>query len=77
MGLECGKTLTVVYPSTIRHMSTGLSDEFARDAAKRTQWKAFLDKSRLDAPTLAQVIADIRRFVAKPLQLARQKQALP
>jgi predicted nucleotidyltransferase component of viral defense system len=30
----------------------GLSDEFARDAAKRTQWKAFLGKNRLEAPTL-------------------------
>src|SRR6266566_9558533 len=26
----------------------GLSDEFARDAAKRAQWKAFLGKNRLD-----------------------------
>lgn len=52
----------------------GLSDEFARDAAKRAQWKAFLDKNRLEAPTLDEVIEEVRRFVAGPLALARQRQ---
>jgi len=52
----------------------GLSDEFARDAAKRAQWKAFLGKNRLEAPTLDEVIEEIRRFVAGPLALARQRQ---
>ncbi len=51
----------------------GLSDEFARDAAKRAQWKAFLGKSRLDAPTLDAVIEEVRRFVTEPLKLARQR----
>lgn len=51
----------------------GLSDEFARDAAKRTQWKAFLGKNRLEAPTLEEVIEEVRRFVAAPLALARQR----
>ncbi len=51
----------------------GLSDEFARDAAKRAQWKAFLGKNRLDAPALDEVIAEVRRFVSKPLKLARQR----
>lgn len=51
----------------------GLSDEFARDATKRTQWKAFLDKNRLDAPTLKEVIVEVRRFVTEPLKLARQR----
>jgi hypothetical protein len=50
----------------------GLSDAFARDAAKRTQWKAFVGKNRLDAPTLDEVIEDVRRFVAEPLKLARK-----
>lgn len=49
----------------------GLSDEFARDAAKRALWKAFLGKSRLDAPMLDEVIEEVRRFVAEPLKLAR------
>ncbi len=51
----------------------GLSDEFARDAAKRAQWKAFLGKNRLDAPTLDAVIEEVRRFVTEPLKLARQR----
>jgi len=55
----------------------GLSDEFARDAAKRTQWKAFLDKNRLEAPTLEEVIEELRHFVAKPLALARKRQGMP
>lgn len=55
----------------------GLSDEFARDAAKRAQWKAFLVKNRLDAPTLDEVMEEVRRFVAEPLTLARQKSGAP
>lgn len=55
----------------------GLSDEFARDAAKRAQWKAFLGKNRLDAPTLDEVIEEVRRFVTEPLKLARQRKGMP
>lgn len=55
----------------------GLSDEFARDAAKRAQWKAFLAKNRLDAPTLDEVIEEVRRFVTEPLKLARQRKGRP
>lgn len=54
----------------------GLSDEFARDAAKRAQWQAFLGKNRLAAPTLGEVIAEIERFVAHPLALARLKNGM-
>ena len=49
----------------------GLSDEFARDATKQAQWKAFLGRNRLDAPALDEVIVEIRGFVAEPLHLAR------
>ena len=55
----------------------GLSDEFARDAAKQTQWKAFLGKNRLAAPTLDEVIEEVRRFVTEPLKLARQRKGTP
>lgn len=51
----------------------GLSDEFAQDAMKRTQWKAFLNKNRLDAPALDAVVTEVRRFVEEPLRLARQR----
>lgn len=51
----------------------GLSDEFAYDAVKRAQWKAFLGRNRLEAPALEDVIEEVRRFVAEPLTLARQR----
>ncbi len=51
----------------------GLSNEFAEDATKRAQWKAFLAKNRLDAPALAQVVAEVRHFMADPLRLARER----
>jgi len=54
----------------------GLSDEFARDAAKRAQWKAFLDKNRLDAPALHEVVGEVRRFMTEPLKLARQSKGM-
>jgi len=53
-------------------MPLGLSDEFARDVAKRAQWKAYLGKNKLDAPMLDEVIKEVRRFVSEPLKLARQ-----
>jgi hypothetical protein len=50
----------------------GLSDAFARDAAKQTQWNAFLDKNRLEAPGLQQVVEEIRVLVAGALNAARK-----
>lgn len=54
-------------------LPVGLSEAFAGDDGKRTQWRAFLDKNRLEAPTLDEVIAAVGRHVAEPLRLARQK----
>lgn len=51
----------------------GLSDEFARDALKQTQWNAFLKKNRIEAPALADVVVEVRKFVAGALKLARQR----
>lgn len=39
----------------------GLSDAFAEDAAKQTQWRAFLKKNRLQATDLTEVIRYIRQ----------------
>ncbi|MFN2338401.1 MAG: nucleotidyl transferase AbiEii/AbiGii toxin family protein [Gammaproteobacteria bacterium] len=50
----------------------GLGDEFAQDAAKQTQWKAFLNKNRLEAPGLDAVIVDVRKLVEEPLRLAKE-----
>lgn len=54
-------------------MPQGLSDEFASDSTKQTQWRQFLSKNRLEAPALNEVIAEIRAFITEPLKLARQQ----
>jgi predicted nucleotidyltransferase component of viral defense system len=50
-----------------------LGDEFASDAAKQAQWRAFLRKNRIDAPALAEVVVDIRARLAAPLARARAR----
>ena len=50
----------------------GLSEEFARDATKLSQWQAFLRKNRLDAPALELVVAEVRDFLVEPVRLARE-----
>jgi hypothetical protein len=49
----------------------GLTDAFATDAAKQRQWQAFLRKNRLDAPTLTEVVRELRAALAQPLDGAR------
>ena len=51
----------------------GLGDEFTLDPTKQAQWGAFLKKNRLDAPGLAEAVAEIRTFVAAPLRRARNR----
>lgn len=51
----------------------GLSEAFAGDAAKRAQWKAFLEKNRLKAPSLEEVVAEIRAGLEAPLARARSR----
>jgi len=55
----------------------GLSDEFALDHAKTTQWKAFLGKNRLTASELTDVVAGIRKWLEEPLSLVRQQKGKP
>jgi hypothetical protein len=50
-------------------MPLGLTEAFARDPAKQRQWQAFLGRNRLEAPTLEQVVAEVRELVAVPLAL--------
>lgn len=42
----------------------GLSDAFAASPIKQQQWRAFLAKSKLEAPGLVEVIAQLRRLFA-------------
>lgn len=58
-----------------RDWPVGLSDAFGADAAKRTQWRAFLAKNRLDAPPLAAVVVDLRAELEEALKLAREETA--
>lgn len=57
-------TATFVRRTTALPATTpiGLSDDFATDATKQTQWRAFVTKNRLDAPPLPQVVAHLRTF---------------
>jgi hypothetical protein len=48
-----------------------LSDGFAQDAQKQTQWKAFLRKNALAVTTLDEVVADLRGFLLPMLGAAR------
>jgi hypothetical protein len=41
----------------------GLTDGFAQDAQKQTQWQAFLGKNRLEALRLEDVVASLRDFL--------------
>jgi predicted nucleotidyltransferase component of viral defense system len=41
----------------------GLSDEFAADNAKQTQWRAFVGRNQLAAPELQIVVHHLRRFL--------------
>ncbi|MFC7518600.1 nucleotidyl transferase AbiEii/AbiGii toxin family protein [Herbaspirillum sp. GCM10030257] len=41
----------------------GLSDAFAGDLAKQTQWNAFVRKNKLNAPDLPFVVATLRQFL--------------
>jgi hypothetical protein len=54
---------------------TALTDEFATDTAKRTQWAAFLKRNALtDAPAdLLSVVQDLRAFLLKSLHAAGEE----
>ena len=53
-------------------MPTGLSDEFANDEYKITQWTAFLARSQLEGAgvSLVQVINELRTFLIPVLDAA-------
>ncbi len=58
---------------------TALTDEFANDRLKQTQWNAFVKGSGLvDTPAdLWSIVRELRAFLLEPLQAAAQRRALP
>lgn len=55
------------------HWPVGLTEKFSSDATKLKQWQAFLDKSRLSAPTLGVTVEALRELLNEPLTLSREK----
>ena len=53
-----------------RSLPVGLTDAFAHDSMKQTQWQAFLRKNRLAAPDLGNVVAELAAFTQIPLTQA-------
>ena len=45
-------------------MPVGLTEAFASDNAKQRQWRAFLERGRLEAPGLAEVVVELAEVVA-------------
>lgn len=43
-----------------QELPLGLSDTFAQDRTKTQQWKAFLNKNKLQAPPLDELITELR-----------------
>jgi hypothetical protein len=41
----------------------GLSDEFAADQTKQTQWRAFTARNQLRAPELPVIVQHLQRFL--------------
>jgi len=55
----------------------GLSDEFAQDLQKQTQWQAFLRKNALDELQFSEVVTGLRAWLSLPLDAVRQGAAFP
>ena len=49
----------------------GLTEDFAKDSQKQTQWQAFLAKNALELVSLAEVLDLLRRLLMSPLNAAR------
>jgi predicted nucleotidyltransferase component of viral defense system len=54
---------------------TALSQDFAADAAKQTQWRAFLQRGKLSmgGESFPEVIAALRRFLMPPVEALRAR----
>jgi hypothetical protein len=55
----------------------GLTDGFAQDTQKQTQWQAFLGKNRLEALRLEDIVASLRDFLLPVIAAANAGAHLP
>lgn len=51
----------------------GLTESFAQDAQKQTQWQAFVRRNRLEAPHLTDVVAALRNFLLPVIAAANKE----
>ncbi len=82
-----GSTLVQAIQATFKRRLTdipakppvALTEEFAKDAAKVAQWKAFVRRSRLEraAPALHDVLTCIREFLWPPMRAAHGDHLVP
>lgn len=59
------------------HAPLGLTQAFAQDQQKQTQWQAFLKKNRLEALALNEVIAELTTFMLPVIEAASANAMLP
>ena len=52
---------------------SGLSDAFSESTANQARWRASLDRNRLQAPSLHDVVREVRNGLAQPLEEALMK----
>ncbi|MEX2376109.1 MAG: hypothetical protein WD942_11085, partial [Dehalococcoidia bacterium] len=55
----------------------GLTDDFARDTQKQTQWQAFVGKNRLEALELEVLVAALRDFLLPAIAAANADTHFP
>ena len=58
-----------------RALPIGIDDAFSVDAGRQAQWRAFLEKNRLQGPSLADLVRVIRGGLGHALEEARQGKA--
>lgn len=83
-GMIAATTLEAALAQTFHRRQTaipdelpiGLTEDFAEDIQKQRQWMGFLDRNRLQAPHLVDVVKELRVYFAPRLKAARTQLSL-